>query len=232
MNTRPVIILALVVLLIVGGAIWFLNTGPVAAPVEPIATPTPVARETAPVSVPRGGTPIPGKVPPRAIVSGNKQAPPSPWPMEEWEMRIDQVLQAKATETESAQMLINMLPTLPPDGQAEAAQHITNLILDKDYNRVMPLLRNPALPEEVQDVLVTDLMNREDPVKLPALLEVAKIPNHPYHEEALTDLQIFLDEDNGTNWAKWDSVMKKYLANQAKEEAAAAQPPTPGAPAP
>ena len=61
-----------------------------------------------------------------------------------------------------AQMLINLLPTFPPEAPvAEAAQHISNLILDKDYNRVLPLLKNPNLSEEVQDVLVTDLMNRE-----------------------------------------------------------------------
>ena len=117
-------------------------------------------------------------------------------------------------------MLINLMPTLPPDGQAEAAQHVTNLILDKDYGLVMPLLRNPAYGEEVQDVLITDLMNREDNVKLPALLEVARISNHPYHEEAMTDLQIFLDQDYGTNWAKWDASMREYLRKQAAEEAA------------
>ena len=106
----------------------------------------------------------------------------------EWEARIDQVLDLQAPETETAKMLINLMPTLPPDGQAEAAQHVTNLILDKDYGLVMPMLRNPAYGEAVQDVLITDLMNREDNVKLPALLEVARIPNHPYHEEAMTDL--------------------------------------------
>jgi len=39
----------------------------------------------------------------------------------------------------------------------------------------------------VLDVLVTDLMNRDDAIKLPTLLEIAKIPNHPHREEASTD---------------------------------------------
>jgi len=124
-----------------------------------------------------------------------------------------------AENSVTAQMLINMLPTLPAEGQAEAAQHISNLIEDKDYNRVLPLLRNASLPEEVQDVLVTDLMNRDETVKLPALLDVAKIPTHPYHEEALTDLQIFLDVDNGQDWGKWDSAVKQYLKKQAAANA-------------
>jgi hypothetical protein len=63
-------------------------------------------------------------------------------------------------------------------------------------------------------------MNRDDAVKLPVLLDIAKIPNHPHREESLSDLQIFLDEDYGNDWAKWESAMKSYLAKQAAEEAA------------
>ena len=85
---------------------------------------------------------------------------------------------------------------------------------------MMPLLRNASLPEDVLDVFVTDLMNREDPVKLPALLEVAKMPNHPHHEEAKADLEIFLDQEHGNDWGKWDVAVKKYLQDQAAEEAA------------
>ena len=81
--------------------------------------------------------------------------------------------------------------------------------------------------EDVLDVLVTDLMNREDPVKLPTLLEIAKIPNHPHHEEAATDLQIFLDEDYGTDWTKWDAKLKEYLKKQAAENAASESPTPP-----
>ena len=71
-----------------------------------------------------------------------------------------------------------------------------------------------------QSVLVTDLMNRSDVVKLPALLEVAKIPDHPYSEEAKTDLQIFLDQDNGNNWSKWNDAIREYLRKNPAEEAA------------
>ena len=102
-------------------------------------------------------------------------------------------------------------------------------IRDRDYNLVTPLVRNTALSEEVQDILVTDLMNREDKVKLPTLLEIAKIPNHPHQEEALTDLEIFLDEEYGTNWAMWEKKMQQYLKEQAAEETEVEAAPTPGA---
>jgi hypothetical protein len=222
MNTRLLVILAVIVVAICGAAMWFLNTqppaplsdGPIAA-VTPPALPTPEPVRPTPRETP--------KIAARAESTAAKSAPPPPAakPMADWEIKIDQVLQANADESQTAQMLINLLPTLPPEGQEEAAQHISNLILDKDYNKVAPLVKNPGLPEDVLDVFVTDLMNREDEVKLPILLDIAKIPNHPHHEEAATDLQIFLDEDYGKDWGKWDQALKSYLQRQAAENAAA-----------
>jgi hypothetical protein len=146
----------------------------------------------------------------------------TPRPLQEWERRIDEVLRSSADELQTAQVLINMLPTLPPEGQSDAAQHISNLIQDDQYARVLPLVKNPNLPEEVLDVFVTDLMNREDKVKLPTLLEIARIPNHPHHEEALSDLEILLDEDFDTlnrDFNKLQIGVTNYLKKQAEEEA-------------
>lgn len=216
MKLRPLIILVVIVLAIVGGAMWFLQTQPAPAPLPDLAVPAPAASTPAPEAMPAVARR------PEATPAPTKPAEPAAAPMAEsqmaeWEIKIDQILQANAGETETAQMLINMLPALPPEGQSEAAQHIANLIQDQDYNRVMPILRNTNLAEEVHDVFVTDLMNREDTVKLPALLEIAKIPNHPHQEEAQTDLQIFLDEDFGNNWSQWETAMKEYLRKQQLE---------------
>src|SRR4030095_8384249 len=57
----------------------------------------------------------------------------TPRPLQDWELKIDEVLRSSADETQTAQILINMLPTLPPEGQEEAAQHISNLTLDENY---------------------------------------------------------------------------------------------------
>ncbi len=217
MNSRSLLILATAALVIIAAVIAYLNMQPSTAPLpiqSALATPAPAAPATAP-EPPAPKSDVVAHLKPSATPAPAK--PEAPVEIPEWSAKIDRILGMQAGNTETAQMLINMLPTLPPDGQAEAAQHITNLIEDKDYGKVLPLLRNPALPEEVQDILVTDLMNREDPVKLPALLDVAKLPTHPYHEEALTDLQIFLDADHGTDWAKWDSSLKQYLQKQAAE---------------
>ena len=224
MNSRLLAVLAVIVLAICGAAIWFLNSQPSTpvADVPTIATAPHAATTTATTA--RTIAIKPRSTPEPSAQTGNpdnetEKAPAKP--LADWEVKIDNVLRANADETQTALMLINMLPTLPPEGQAEAAQHISNLVLDKDYNRIAPLVKNPGLSEDVLDVFVTDLMNREDEVKLPVLLEIAKIPNHPHHEEAATDLQIFLDEDYGQDWVKWDAAMKSYLKRQAAENAAA-----------
>jgi hypothetical protein len=226
-NNRPLLIVACIVLAIVGGSLWFLNVkqpGPtsttpfvdVAPPPLPAYTdPDPRSALQPAPTVPKAGQDNPSGVaaalPPRPVTPNAG--------MTAWEARIDEVLRSNVDENQTAQILVNLMPTLPPEGQEEAAQHIANLILDENYAQVMPLLKNPNLPEDVLDVFVTDLMNREDKVKLPALLDIARIPNHPHHEEALTDLEIFLDEEFGTDWAKWDTAIKAYLKKQAEEEA-------------
>jgi hypothetical protein len=176
--------------------------------------PTPVLPEplTQPALPTRSAPPAPEQ----------KITPVSP-PLADWEMRIDQILKTHpdgsvAANSAIAQMLIPLLPTFPPEGQVEAAQHISALTLDRDYHRVLPFLRNPLLAEEVRDVFVTNLMNRADAVKLPALLEIAKVPNHPYQENARTNLEIFLGADHGTQWARWDAAMKEHLRKQAIDE--------------
>ena len=128
-----------------------------------------------------------------------------------WESKIDQVLRANLDETQAAQLLLGLLPTLPEDGQVEAANHITNLLADENYAQAKPVLLNPGLPESVLSVFFSDLMNRSDPVKLRALLDVAKIPNHPFHDEALSDLQIYLGEDYESDWSKWSAALERYL---------------------
>ena len=128
-----------------------------------------------------------------------------------WENQIDSVLRSNVNEAQTAQILINMLPTLPEEGQIEAANHITNLLPDANYGQVKPTLLNPSAPEPVLSVLFTDLMNRDDNTKLRAFLDLAKIPNHPFHEEALSDLQIYVGEDYGSDWSKWSAAVEQYL---------------------
>jgi hypothetical protein len=214
MKNRSLALFAAAVLVLCAGVLWFLQRPAPIAP-EPLPELKPVAVQ-APVNPPA----------PAPVTKPVEPAPPKPSKAEPvqalapWEQKIEQALRADLGETETAQLLINLLPTIPGEGQVEAAQHISNLLLDKDYNRVLPLVKNPRLSQDVLDVFVSDLLNRTDSVKLPTLLEIAKQPNHPHQAEAISDLQIFLDQDHGNDWNKWDGSVKAYLKKQAQEEAA------------
>lgn len=241
MNSRSVAIFAIVVAVIVGTALWFLNSteAPQYTPPKPQVATTPAPEN--PGSETKT-TPDKPTVTQAAPATPEVKPAPAPPAITEDDRKIDGVLRASgsdnsdASNTSTAQNLINLLPTLTKDGQVECAQHIANLISDKEFGRVMHFWKNPGTNPDVIEVLATDLMNRDDSVKLPAMLDAAKMPGHPYHDEALVNLEIFLDGDYGTDWNKWESVMKDYLKKQAEEtqaEESAPVVPTPGAkPAP
>jgi hypothetical protein len=51
-----------------------------------------------------------------------------------------------------------------------------------------------------------------------------KMPNHPYHEDAKTTLEVFLDGDFENDVPKWEQAMKEFLKKEAEEEAATNAP--------
>jgi hypothetical protein len=192
---------------IVAYALLQQTPAPPAAPVPlAVATPapTPAAAET--IVTQPAATPAPAaSAAPAVAADGTDDNSPA------WESTIDAILRSNVSDSQMAQLLINILPTLPEDGQIEAANHIANLLPDSEYSSVKPLLLNSNLPESVLSVFFTDLMNRDDPTKLNAFLDIAQIPNHPFQSEALSDLQIYVGDDYGTDWGKWKSAVDEYL---------------------
>jgi hypothetical protein len=138
--------------------------------------------------------------------------------MEPWEYRIDEILGGTADESQTAILLLNLLPTLPEEGQIEAASHAANLLSDEDFRRAMPILTNPNTPEPVLSVLMTDLMNRPDGVKLPGWLDIARMPGHPLRDEAISAMEIYLDDNYGENWGLWATKIGEYLAREAANQ--------------
>jgi hypothetical protein len=230
MNQRSVAIFAIVVAVLVGVAIWFLNSDNAfhtvsedAAPAPPAKTATPPPSSTTPPRV-TPGTPNPPNN--TAALPRPQITPPNPtsFQLSEDEKKIENILttfdkNTDADNTNAAQALINLLPTLGADGQSECISHVNNLLSDEEYKRILPIWKNPSMNAEVLDAIATDLMNRDDKIKLPALLEAVKIPNHPQREEAKTSLEVFLDADYENDTAKWEKAVKEYLKKQADEEA-------------
>jgi hypothetical protein len=130
-----------------------------------------------------------------------------------WEAKLDQVLSSDSDDTNKVHELFAMFPTLPDDGKDEVAQHLSNLVEDEDYAPLGKLLMDPKLPEDTLDTLMADLLNRPNSTKLPMFLDIARNPDHPKHEEARDMLELYLDEDYGTDWTTWEKKMKEWLAD-------------------
>ncbi len=128
-----------------------------------------------------------------------------------WEDKLDQVLGADTDEKQKAQQLLAMFPNLNEDGQIEVAQHLSNLVEDEDFPALAQYATNSALPESVLDILLSDALNRPNTMKLPLLLQIAQDPSNPKAGEAKDLLELYLEEDYGTDWAKWRTQMEAWL---------------------
>ena len=146
-----------------------------------------------------------------------------------WEDRLDQILLADGNEDEKSDKIIALMPYAPPDAQEELSQHLVNMTQDTHYDGASNLLMNLNTSTNVQEVLLNDLLNRNNTLKLNTLLRVLETPSHPLQQNAKDMLELFVQEDHGTNMAAWEKAVGDWLKeNEAPAEAQAA--PAPDAP--
>jgi hypothetical protein len=182
----------------------------VQAPQPPDATSNSKIKEVVRV-IPRPVQPTQTPVIARAT-NENPSAPKAvPGQMADWDEKVSDVLGAEGDEKDKAKKLIDLFPHLPPEGQEEVAHHLSNLVADEDYAPLSNFATNSALPEAVLDVFVEDVFNRPNAIKLPVLLDIAQDPQHPRAGEAKDVLELFLEEDFGSDWTKWHAKMEKWL---------------------
>ncbi|HWC61058.1 MAG TPA: hypothetical protein VHC44_15290 [Verrucomicrobiae bacterium] len=129
----------------------------------------------------------------------------------DWEEKIDDIVGSDDPDTNKVAKLYALFPKLPPDGQEEAAQHLSNLVDDDEYAPLGEMLKNDKLPEGVLDELLADVLNRPNNLKLPELLAVASDPNHAKHDEAKDLLELYLGEDYGSDWNSWGQHMTNWM---------------------
>ncbi|HMP81552.1 MAG TPA: hypothetical protein PKA41_02445 [Verrucomicrobiota bacterium] len=131
----------------------------------------------------------------------------------DWERKVDDILAAgeETDDDAKAGKLLDLLPSLPSSAQVETAKHIVNLTSDPHYSGIARYLTNAATPVEVLDELFSDLLNRPNSVKLPRMLDIARNPQHPEASEARNVLELYLDEDYGEDWWKWEQKLTEWL---------------------
>ncbi len=129
-----------------------------------------------------------------------------------WEDKLDTILSTEGSDTDKAKQMLEMFPRLPEEGQAEVAQHLSNLTPDENYSPLGQYLTNSTLSETVLDVLLADLLNRPNSVKLPMLYEIARQgEQNAKAGDAKDILQLYLDEDYGEDWTQWQTKMDQWL---------------------
>jgi hypothetical protein len=128
-----------------------------------------------------------------------------------WEDHIDEILGSEVEDPIKARQMLQLFPRFPEDGQVEVAQHLSNLTADEDYAGLAQYATNTSLPESVLEVLLDDALNRPNSVKLPLLLEIARNDQHAKATDARELLELFLEEDYGQDWARWQAKMQEWL---------------------
>ena len=102
--------------------------------------------------------------------------------------------------------------SMPSTERTHLAERLVAELTDDQFPRLVPLLTQPNMPEEVLDVLMADALGRRSSLSLPAMLEVNRVPDHPKAEDAFEILQLYLDADYGDDWAAWETALNAWLA--------------------
>ena len=129
-----------------------------------------------------------------------------------WEQQLAGKL-PRLKPVEKARAIFALLPSLPESALASAAVEAVEKLPDADYPATaLPVLINPETHGQVLSVLFADLLERPDTIALPALLTIAKNPDHPFAPSALDDLRLLLNADHDTDWPRWDAAIRAKLA--------------------
>jgi hypothetical protein len=145
------------------------------------------------------------------LASGQPTAASGTNGIPDWEDKVEEILIADTEDNDKVKKMAEMFPQLSAEGQEEVAHHLSNLTSDEDYAPLGRFLTNSTLSADVLDVFYEDVLNRPNALKLPLLLQVAQDPQHPNAEDAHDVLELFLDEDYGKDWSKWQSAMDAWL---------------------
>lgn len=144
----------------------------------------------------------------------------------QWQDALDEVITSDGEPDQKADRLLRMLPHLKEEAQVEVSQHLVNFVGDDHYVQVAQMLTNASTLESVSTVLMTDLLNRNDGLKLPLLLTIAQNEGHPKHAEAKDLLELYLQENHGDNWNEWQSSVTNYLTQNGADVLVAPPEPT------
>jgi hypothetical protein len=115
-------------------------------------------------------------------------------------------------DAEKVERFLGLIPSLSDKGKKIALDYATQLITDQDYLRQRPRLLRLAITDDLREVVMLDILTRDDGIKMPSLVELMKSPSEITRHEAREILEAFLDRDYGTDPHQWDAPVRQWVA--------------------
>jgi|GEM_PF-6053601 len=130
-----------------------------------------------------------------------------------WEEQVKSTIAREPEPAARSRALLAMLPKMPQEALAEITEKAVDQLPDEAYaSTALPVVTNPATHGQVMSVLFADLMERPDAITLPALLQIARNPQHAFGPSAVDNLKLLLRVDRGTDWAAWEKDVAQRVA--------------------
>jgi hypothetical protein len=125
--------------------------------------------------------------------------------------RIDEWLSSSTDIPTIANKILISFPSLEAKDHLLAASKLVALVSDDRFEGLKRLLFDPKTSLEAKEFLFRDALSRAETVKLPLLLEIMQMPEHPSANEARETLKTQLGVDYGVNYGQWQVKISEVL---------------------
>jgi hypothetical protein len=109
-----------------------------------------------------------------------------------WQNEFVAILGSEATDLVKAQQLLDLFPLVPPQTQTDAAMLACDLVPDDRYELLGQYLTNSETDASARSVLIGNLLQRHNSIKIPWLTELSHDNSTSEAAEAAEFLQLFL----------------------------------------
>ena len=128
--------------------------------------------------------------------------------------RIDEWLSSSTDIPTIANKILISFPSLEDKDHLLAASKLVALVSDDRFEGLKRLLFDPKTSLEAKEFLFRDALSRAETVKLPLLLEIMQMAEHPCANEARETLKTQFGVDYGVNYGQWQSKISEVLKAQ------------------
>ncbi|MCB1230648.1 MAG: hypothetical protein KDN19_10300 [Verrucomicrobiae bacterium] len=115
-----------------------------------------------------------------------------------WDNQIADLLTDTTIENREAGQKLAAIAannSAPEEVRIDAIQHALNLIGDEEYlEDMMALAARTDIPEEMQEIIFSDIHNRPEEISVPVAKEIARQKDHPLAQEAQDFVDFFTDD--------------------------------------